>query len=224
MRRIFSLLILFCLCGPAYPQTYEGKVIGVSDGDTITILIGGRTQLKVRLAEIDAPEKSQAFGQRSKQSLSDLVFGKQVKVEQQDWDRYGRVVGRVYADGLDVNAEQVKRGTAWVYRKYAHDQALFALEQEAKNNKRSLWADPHAIPPWEYRHGGKPASRNALSVESKQALGKQAQTSSGSHQCGAKRYCGDMVSCEEARLYLTHCGLNKLDRDGDGVPCEALCE
>jgi endonuclease YncB( thermonuclease family) len=83
MRRIFSLLILFCLCGPAYPQTYEGKVIGVSDGDTITILIGGRTQLKVRLAEIDAPEKSQAFGQRSKQSLSDLVFGKQVKVEQQ---------------------------------------------------------------------------------------------------------------------------------------------
>ena len=109
----------------------------------------------MRLVEIDAPEKSQAYGQRSKQSLSDLVFGKQVRVEQQDRDRYGRVVGRVYAGGLDVNAEQVKRGMAWVYRKYACDQTLIALEHEAKNAKRGPWADPYAIPPWEYRHGGK---------------------------------------------------------------------
>jgi micrococcal nuclease len=83
------------------------------------LLTPEKRQIKVRLVEIDAPEKSQAYGQRSKQSLSDLVFGKQVRVEQQDRDRYGRVVGRVYAGGLDVNAEQVKRGMAWVYRKSA---------------------------------------------------------------------------------------------------------
>jgi endonuclease YncB( thermonuclease family) len=107
------------------------------------------------VVEIDAPEKSQAYGQRSKQSLSDLVFGRQVRVEQQDRDRYGRVVERVYVGDLDVNAEQVKRGMAWVYRKYARDQTLFALEHEAKNAKRGLWSDPHAIPPWEYRHDSK---------------------------------------------------------------------
>jgi endonuclease YncB( thermonuclease family) len=111
------------------------------------------------VVEIDAPEKSQAYGQRSKQSLSDLVFGRQVRVEQQDRDRYGRVVGRVYVGDLDVNAEQVKRGMAWVYRKYAHDRTLFALEHEAKNAKHGLWADPYA-----YRLGntGMAASELAL--------------------------------------------------------------
>jgi endonuclease YncB( thermonuclease family) len=87
--------------------------------------------------------------------LSDLVFGKQVRVEQQDRDRYGRAVGRVYAGGLDVNAEQIRRGMVWVYRKYNRDKSLLALEQEAKNAKRGLWSEPNAIPPWEYRHGGK---------------------------------------------------------------------
>jgi micrococcal nuclease len=93
LLRLFLILIIArpVSASPAY----EGKVVGISDGDTITILVGGHQPLKVRLAEIDAPEKSQAYGQRSKQSLSDLVFGKQVRVEQQDRDRYGRV------DGLD---------------------------------------------------------------------------------------------------------------------------
>ncbi|HZA28403.1 MAG TPA: excalibur calcium-binding domain-containing protein [Gammaproteobacteria bacterium] len=120
---------------------------------------------------------------------------------------------------MDVNAKQVKRGMAWVYRKYAHDQVLFALEQEAKNNKRGLWADPHAIPPWEYRHGGRAGP--LAGSRSAQALAKA--KASGSHQCGAKRYCNEMASCEEARFYLTQCGLTRLDSDGDGVPCESLC-
>jgi endonuclease YncB( thermonuclease family) len=84
----------------------------VSDGDTLIVLTPEKQQIKVRLAEIDAPEKSQAYGQRSKQSLSDLAFGKQARVEKQDRDRYGRVVGKVYVGSLDVNAEQVKRGMA----------------------------------------------------------------------------------------------------------------
>ena len=108
-------------------------------------------------------------------------------------------------------------------RPYHHDQALFALEQEAKNNKRGLWADPHAIPPWEYRHGGKIGSKASSSVGSKSVQALAKAKASGKHLCGAKRYCNEMASCEEARFYLTQCGLKRLDSDGDGVPCEALC-
>jgi hypothetical protein len=120
---------------------------------------------------------------------------------------------------LDINAEQVKRGMAWVYRKYARDQALYALERQARGAKRGLWADPHAIPPCESRHGG----RANPPAESKSAQTLAKAKARGSHPCGAKRYCNEMASCEEARLYLTQCGLTKLDRDGDGVPCESLC-
>jgi endonuclease YncB( thermonuclease family) len=144
--RLFIILIIAL---PVFASpVYEGKVVGISDGETITVLLSGR-QKKVRLAEIDAPEKSQAFGQRAKQSLSELVFGKQVRVEQQDRDRYGRVVGRVYAGGLDVNAEQIRKGMAWIYRQYNKDRSLLAIESEAKSAKRGLWSEPNAIPPWE---------------------------------------------------------------------------
>jgi hypothetical protein len=158
-----------------------------------------------------------------KESLSDLVFGKQVRVEQQDIDRYGRVVGRVYAGGLNVNAEQIRRGMAWVYRQYNRDKSLLALEQEAKNNKRGLWSEPNPVPPWEYRHGGKIGSKASSSAESKSAQAPVKATAGGARQCGAKRYCNQMASCEEARFYLTQCGLTRLDSDGDGVPCESLC-
>jgi endonuclease YncB( thermonuclease family) len=144
------LLLIIALPVSASP-VYEGKVVGISDGDTITVLVGGRQQLKVRLAEIDAPEKSQAYSQRSKQSLSDLAFGKQVRVEQQDSDRYGRVVGRVYAGGLDVNAEQIRKGMAWVYRQYNIDRSLLVIESEAKSAKRGLWSERNTaleVPAW----------------------------------------------------------------------------
>lgn len=215
--------ILFCLWSLACAQTYENKVIGVSDGDTLTVLMSGR-QVKIRLAEIDAPEKRQPFGQRSKQSLSDLVYGKQVMLKQEAKDRYGRVVGRVYAGGLDVNAEQVRLGMAWVYRQHNRDKSLLALEQEAKSTRRGLWSEPSAIPPWEYRHSGKADSKASSLAGSKSIRDLVKATAGGAHQCGAKHYCNEMASCEEARFYLTHCGLNKLDRDGDGVPCEALCK
>jgi endonuclease YncB( thermonuclease family) len=136
LLRLFLILII-ALPVSASPA-YEGKVVGISDSDTITVLVGGHQPLKVRLAEIDVPEKSQAYGQRSKQSLSDLAFGKQARIEQHDRDRYGRVVGKVYVGSLDVNAEQVRRGMAWVYRKYAKDRALFKLEEEARSARRGL--------------------------------------------------------------------------------------
>ena len=124
LKPVFLLVLLLTalLSFSVQAQEYMGRVVGVSDGDTITILDAGKRQIKVRLAEIDAPEFRQPYGSRAKQELSRLVFGKTVTVKAQDTDRYGRTVGRVYADGSDVNAGMVRRGAAWVYRQYAKDQ------------------------------------------------------------------------------------------------------
>ena len=106
-----------------------------------------------RLAEIDTPERRQPYGTRSRQALSDLVFGKAVRVTVQDTDRYGRTVGRVYTGPVDVNAEMVRKGAAWVYRQYSRDVGLLRLEAEARTARRGLWALPEAqrTPPWEWR-------------------------------------------------------------------------
>ena len=108
-------------------------------------------ELKVRLAGTDAPERRQAFGRKAKETLSALVFGRTVRVVEVDRDRYGRLVGRVYRGNLDVNAEMVRRGMAWVYRKYTRDRELYRLEDDARAARRGLWADAHPVPPWEYR-------------------------------------------------------------------------
>lgn len=129
----------------------QGRVVGVADGDTLTVLVAGNEPHRIRLAEIDAPEKAQPFGQRSKQSLSALCFARQARVQVQDHDRYGRIVGRVICDGVDANAAQVERGMAWVYDRYAHDPRLYRLQSAAQAAKRGLWADPKPIPPWEWR-------------------------------------------------------------------------
>jgi len=125
-------------------------VVGVADGDSITVL-RDREQVKVRLVDIDAPEKAQAFGNRSKQALEDLVHGREVLVVERGKDRYQRVLGRVYRGDLDVNAEQVRQGMAWVYRQYSKDAALLRIEAEARVQKRGLWHDPDPVPAWEWR-------------------------------------------------------------------------
>lgn len=140
-------VLLFAHC--AYAET-SGKVIGIADGDTLTVL-AERQQIKVRLAEIDAPEKGQAFGNRSKQSLSVLCHGKQARLDDKGKDRYGRTLARVYCDGTDANAEQVRRGMAWVYDRYVTDRSLYVLQDEAKAARRGLWADSSPMPPWEWR-------------------------------------------------------------------------
>lgn len=131
---------------------FTGNVVGVADGDTITVLDAKQSQHKVRLAEIDAPEKAQAFGNKSKQALSALVFGKSVTIVEQGQDKYKRTIGRIYLGDVDVNAEQVKQGMAWVYRKYSKDQTLLPFETEAKAQRLGLWADSNPTPPWEWRH------------------------------------------------------------------------
>ncbi|MEZ5617197.1 MAG: thermonuclease family protein [Rhodocyclaceae bacterium] len=140
--------LLFAHC--AFAETI-GKVIGISDGDTLTVLVE-RQQVKVRLVEIDAPEKAQAFGNKSKQSLSTLCFKKTAKLDDKGKDRYGRTLARVHCDGIDANAEQVRHGMAWVYDRYVTDRSLYGLQDEARAAKRGLWADPSPMPPWEWRH------------------------------------------------------------------------
>ncbi len=130
---------------------FTGRVVGVADGDTITVLHNGKGE-RIRLHGIDCPEKRQAFGKRAKQLTSNLVFGKTVTVQPVDRDRYGRTVGVVLLpDGRSLNHELVRAGLAWMYRRYTNDQSLSDLEEEARVARRGLWDDPHAVPPWEWR-------------------------------------------------------------------------
>lgn len=138
-------------------ETLQGRVVGIHDGDTVTVVDTNRQQYKIRLAGIDAPESKQAYGSRSKQNLSKWLYNRQVIVKWNKRDRYGRTVGVVLVDGHDVNLEQVRAGMAWWYRQYAKEQTLpdrqaYELaENEAKAAKRGLWSDLEAVPPWAWR-------------------------------------------------------------------------
>lgn len=198
-----------------------GRVTRVLDGDTIEVLDATNSPHRIRFAQIDAPEKNQAFGQRSKQSLSDLVFGKQVNVVVETTDQYHRTVGTVFVGSLNTNLEQVKRGMAWVYRQYARDTAFFAAEEKAKAAKIGLWADPNPEPPWNFRRSEKSGNTERGGATLGSMLGFSAGKPTG---CGAKHRCSEMVSCEEAKFYLHTCGISSLDGNGDGVPCAKLCK
>lgn len=138
-----------------------GRVVGVSDGDTITVLVDNHDRIKVRLAGIDAPEKSQLFGSVSKKSLSDQVFGKTVNIESNKKDRYGRFLGRVIFNGTDVCLEQIRAGMAWHYKRYSNEQSeslrreYADAESQARQLKIGLWSEPTPVAPWEFRHQGR---------------------------------------------------------------------
>lgn len=133
------------------PTHLTGRVVGVSDGDTLTLLVEGVRQVKVRLAEIDAPEKRQPWGEASKRSLAELCYDVEAAVMVIDVDRYGRAVGRVTCRGTDANREQLARGMAWRYVKYARDPTLAPVEGEAREQRRGLWTDEAPVAPWEWR-------------------------------------------------------------------------
>jgi len=130
-------------------------VVGISDGDTVTVLTARREQIRVRLHGIDAPESGQPFGTKSRQWLSDQVFGKTVELVRVDTDQYGRIVGRLRTGGKDVNVESVKAGMAWWYQRYARtDRKLEEAEREAKSARRGLWSEPNPTAPWDWRRPG----------------------------------------------------------------------
>lgn len=212
---------------------FTGRVVGVTDGDSLTVLDERNQQHKVRLAEIDAPERGQPWGDRSRQALSALVFGKTVSVQQTDTDRYGRVVARVFAEGQDVNRTMVEQGAAWAYREYLTDETLIATEARARRERNGLWSmsDTQTVAPWSWRRGeragtgdvGGPAASARPQALFSPAPRSAVPSSSGQFSCSGKRYCREMSSCAEAQYYLRQCGVASLDGNSDGEPCEALC-
>lgn len=156
---VFITLLFFSLLSLA--EELIGKVIKVSDGDTITVLDSNNQKHKVRLKGIDAPESQQLYGDISTQSLAELVYDKEVVVNWDKKDKYYRILGRVVIDGRNINYEQLKKGLAWYYKQYEKDlsdedkQKYSEAEGFAKNYGVGLWADSNSIPPWEFRHKGK---------------------------------------------------------------------
>lgn len=137
------------------------KVIGITDGDTVTVLDSKKQQLKVRLAGIDAPEKNQDFGAKSKLNLSELAFGKTVTLISRKVDRYGRLVGKLLLDDRDLNLEQVRAGLAWHFKEYANEQSVedrklyTDAEKSARKSKLKIWSVADPVPPWNFRKAGR---------------------------------------------------------------------
>lgn len=151
IQKLISLLIFLC---PVIVQAVElnGKVIHVLDGDTIEVLQDNKP-VRIRLANIDAPEKKQAYGRWSTSQLKDLLGAQPVTVTYTQTDRYGRIIGRVFTtNGIEANRFMVKSGAAWIYERYNTDPALPGLQVEARLVQRGLWADVNPVPPWEWRH------------------------------------------------------------------------
>ena len=173
-------LTALLMSAPALADTLTSRVVGVTDGDTITVLDAANTQHKIRLAGLDAPEKGQPFGERSKENLSRLVFGKDARIEWKKRDRYGRLIGTVWVASpdapcrarpdcpktLDAGLAQLTVGLAWHYKKYAHEQEpqqrgqyAFA-EEEARVKRAGLWRDPNPVPPWDWRSAKRSSNGN----------------------------------------------------------------
>jgi endonuclease YncB( thermonuclease family) len=215
-RWTLAVLLSLLAAAGALAETVTGKVVGVSDGDTLTLLTPANQPLRIRLGEIDAPESGQAWGARSRTMLRDMTLGRQARLVVTDRDRYGRLVARVYVGSTDVNAEMVRRGGAWAYPQYLKDPALPRYEAVARRDRLGLWALPagQTLPPWDWR-----ASRRAQNGPAPAADTPGPRTVT----CGAKRVCRQMTSCAEAKAYLRQCRVLSLDGNGDGVPCNSLC-
>jgi endonuclease YncB( thermonuclease family) len=216
----FAAAAVLLIAPATTPAEHQGRVVGVADGDTLTLLTADKRQIHVRLSCIDAPEKAQAFGKKAKQTLSDLAFGKDATVLERDRDRYGRTVGDVIVAGVNVNKRMVELGLAWIYRQYCRDEAYLELERAARAAKAGLWHDAEPVPPWTFRRSKRGAARAKRDARAQASGPAQA---SHDQFCAQKRRCSDMATCEEARRALEVCGTTPLDRDGDGVPCESLC-
>ena len=212
MNKLLCALLLYCISALASGEEYAGRVIKVLDGDTVLILRDDHLQapIKIRLANIDAPEKNQEYGMASRQSLLDMVLNKSVRVVTQAVDDFGRVIATLSVGDLNINHTQVQRGWAWESSRSHRNNVFVKMQQEAQQNRRGLWAGDNPIPPglWRKDH---PLQRPAT------------QAKIVNHAGCAKKTCSHMASCAEAREYFARCKSHALDGDADGKPCEILC-
>ena len=226
--RFLICAALLCISALASAENFSGKVIAVLDGDTLLVIRDGHP-VKVRLAGIDAPEKAQPFGMTSQKSLAEMTKGKQVQVESRAVDDYGRLVAMIRVGEVNVNHEQVRCGMAWEYSRYHSNRELMALQHEAQQARRGLWAEEGAVEPsqWRKQHPGAPVIQLSATVSPVSAPAASAPfdpaSRPGSGQDCSKKHCSEMSSCEEAMHYLSVCGKKSLDGNADGIPCERLC-
>nr|WP_078237317.1 thermonuclease family protein [Haemophilus paracuniculus] len=187
------------------------KVVGISDGDTLTCL-KDKAQIKVRLVHIDAPELAQPFGQRAKQALASLAFKKQVTLAVTGYDKYQRMLAVVYESGDNLNLKLVEQGMAWAYRQ---TQPIYQQAQaNAQAQRVGLWRDPNPVDPAEWRK----LKRDQM--ENRQVT--NTQPTSANLNCQVKRSCRQMADYEQAVRYFKICGWQELDGNGDGIPCNKL--
>ena len=213
MIRGLLCAVLLNVCGMVQADEFDARVIAVMDGDTIMVLRGGK-KIKIRLANIDAPEAAQEFGKESRQALVNRVLKKQVHVNSQAVDSYGRMIAELSVDGKSVNEEQVQSGMAWEYSHFHSNKRYLALNKQAEQKRRGLWSQavkPVSPEQWRKTH------------LAKSGTSKTSPTAPMNVACGKKHLCGQMISCEEAKIYFLQCGLKTLDGNGDGAPCESLC-
>ncbi len=219
MRMLIALLC--CLALSVQAETFSAQVIMVMDGDTVMVLHDGQ-KIKIRLANIDAPEKAQTFGQQARDSLQEMIGKKQVQIDSQAIDQYGRVVGTISLDGRNINQQQVQRGMAWEYSHFHSDKTYLALQSDAQQARRGLWSQANPQPPWAWRKQH-PSTQPASNARQIQAFSTATPQPVYDAACGKKLLCAEMSSCDEAVFYLTHCGVKSLDGNNNGVPCESLC-
>ena len=150
MRWIAAVTVLV-ITATLHAEELRGKVVSIADGDTITVQDADKVQHKIRLQGIDAPEKKQAFGTKSKERMSEKVGGEEVVVQWKEKDRYGRILGEVMLDKRHINLEMVQDGMAWHYTTYSKSKELTKAEAEARMGKKGLWVDKEPVPPWEFR-------------------------------------------------------------------------
>lgn len=210
MARIFkttliALALALLATSQLHAASFTGMLVRTLDGHTVEVMHDDKPKT-VRLAQIYAPEKDQPYGQMAKGYVWAVAAHQVVTVRFENYDLYGRALGEVFLfDGTNLNKLLVKTGHAWQYKGFSDDPDYADLEADARKAGRGLWGVEVPVPPWEWRW-------------------VQSQASSTSFRCGSKQFCHEMESCGEAKLYLYACGLSRLDRDGNGVPCENVCK
>jgi endonuclease YncB( thermonuclease family) len=224
--RLLPIVLFMAFSLPSPGFAWSGKVVSISDGDTIRVLHNGKEK-EIRLYGIDTPEIGQAFGQKAKDLTSALVAGRKIEVQQKDIDSYGRTVALVFVDGNNLNELIVKNGSAWVYKQYCKENFCAnwsRLQAKAREQKKGLWSVANSIPPWEWRHQNR---QTATATKPPEIIIGQSvnptstgSRSAGRYQCDGRIYCSQMTSCQEAKFFINNCPGTKMDGNNDGIPCE----
>lgn len=160
---LIILTILITIPVPLSAHVLYGRVVKIADGDTFTMLVNGKEQIKIRIDGIDAPEKGQAYGKRAKEYLSSMIWGVYINVQVTKKDRYGRSIGKVSTSAIkDVGLEMIKAGYAWQYRDYNNDKSYTTTENQARKDKRGLWQDKNPIRPQDFRKTKKEKNKRII--------------------------------------------------------------